>query len=167
MHSFDGDPVRAPLTVVARTVGVAVVLLLVPACTPERETPAAERAVSTPPTNASGGEAAFLKFLEDPANTKSWRWLCSAAAEGHTAAQFTVGVRYRDGLPPVTQNLPRAFLWFKAAETGGLTAAVLAREAVQKQLPDDAVEALRKRSGPLTEADCREGKVSSKKNPAQ
>jgi len=44
---------------------------------------------------------------------------------------------------------------------------VLAREAVQKQLPDDATESLRKRSGPLTEADCREGKVSSKKNPAQ
>ena len=69
---------------------------------------------------------------------------------------------YRDGLPPVAQNLPRAYLWFTTAAKGGLTAAALAREEVGKRLPEDAVSSLRKRSRPLTEADCRKGKSSSK-----
>lgn len=150
------------MTAVARIVCAAVGLLLIAACAQEPETPAPE-----PAANASGADADFARFMNDPTNPKSWRWLCRAAAGGHTAAQFTVAVRYRDGLPPVAQNLPHAFLWFMAAQKSGLTAAVLAREGVEKRLPEDEVEILRKRSDPLTEADCRLGKISSKKKRAQ
>jgi len=143
-------------------VSAAVVLLLFAACAQEPETPAPK-----PVADVSRADADFARFMNDPTNPQSWRWLCRAAVGGHTAAQFTVAVRYRDGLPPVEQNLPRAFLWFTAARKSGLTAAVLAREDVEKRLPEDEVETLRKRSAPLTEADCRQGKVSSKKKRTQ
>jgi hypothetical protein len=162
LHDLDGDAGREPMIVAVRTVGAAVGLLLIAACAQEPEPPAPE-----PVVGVSRADADFARFMNDPTNPESWRWLCRAAVGGHTAAQFTVAVRYRDGLPPVAQNLPRAFLWFTAAQKSGLTAAVLAREEVEKRLPEDKVEALRKRSKPLAEADCRQGRISSKKKRTQ
>jgi TPR repeat protein len=138
------------MTPFVRTVAAALVSLLAAACAQERETP--EPAVSPSQANIN-----FAMFMNDPTNRDSWRWLCRAAAGGHTAAQYIVGVRYRDGLPPVAQNLPRAFLWFTAARKGGLTAAALAGEDVAKRLPEGEAASLLKDFAPPTEADCREG----------
>jgi TPR repeat protein len=123
------------------------VSLLAAACAQEREAP-------EPAVSASEAKVSFAMFMNDPTNRESWRWLCRAAAGGHTAAQYIVGVRYRDGLPPVTQDLPRAFLWFTAAQKAGLTAAALAREDVARRLPVGEAAALDEDFVPPTEADC-------------
>ena len=108
----------------------------------------------TRPADRGDADTYFAMYLNDPANRESWRWLCRAAASGHSAAQYTVAVRYRDGLPPVRRDLGRAFRWFSAARTQGLTAAALAREDLAKRMPQEDVAALRKQSRTMTAVDC-------------
>jgi TPR repeat protein len=94
--------------------------------------------------------------LNDPTDPENWRWLCKAAADGNSAAQYTVAVRYRDGLPPVARNVGRAYRWFTAAVRNGLSAAAVARNDLQKSIPEADLKALRDDKKPLTEADCAE-----------
>ena len=98
----------------------------------------------------------FAMFMNDPTNRESWHWLCRAAAGGHSAAQYAIAVRYRDGLPPVRRNLQRAYRWFTAAQDQGLTAAALARESLARQMSESQTAELRKHRRQTTEADCRE-----------
>jgi TPR repeat protein len=124
-------------------------LLLLTAC-------ASEPAPTNPASAETSGDADtyFAMFVSDPTNRDSWQWLCRAAAGGIPAAQYNVGIRYRNGLPPVAQDPSRAYLWLTAASRNGLTAGTVAAEAVAKSLPERQLDDLRKRTAPLTQADC-------------
>lgn len=134
-----------------RIVLAGVAVLLTAACASEQDAPEPPPAVGR-----SDADTYFAMFVNDPTNRDGWRWLCRAATGGHAAAQYTVGVRYREGMPPVTRNASRAYLWFAAASRSGLTAATLAAEQVAKTLPEARLEKLRKESRSPAEADCRE-----------
>lgn len=141
------------------------------ACTPVRETgdgpdtQATDNASATSGTNvpASKPDATaaaesgnpLARFLDDPTNPESWRWLCQAAAGGNTAAQYTVAIRYRDGLPPVSRDVERAYRWLTAATRNGLSAAALARDDLARSIPETKLADLRKEKRTASETDCR------------
>lgn len=108
-------------------------------------------------TDTGTPQSAIARFLDNPGDPKNWRWLCKAAAEGNGAAQYTVGVRYRDGLPPVARNPRRAYRWFTAAVRSGLPAAAIARDDLVRSMPETEREALRKDRRVPSEADCADG----------
>jgi len=108
----------------------------------------------TPATTPDTGQSAIARFLDDPTDPGNWRWLCKAAAGGNSAAQYTIAVRYRDGLPPVARDAGRAYRWFTAAVRNGLSAAAVARDDLQKSIPEADLKALRDAKKPLAEADC-------------
>lgn len=136
------------LTVLAATLSLAC------ACAPRTEPAAA----SDEPAKSSTSDAgkAFATFMNNPTSQEGWRGLCRAAAEGHIAAQYTIAVRYRDGLPPVTRNLTRAYLWFSAARQGGLSAAAIARDDLEKSMTEDQLAEMRAEGKTVGEADCTE-----------
>lgn len=107
-----------------------------------------------PAASPDTGQSAIARFLNAPTDPGNWRWLCKAAADGNSAAQYTIAVRYRDGLPPVARNVGRSYRWFTAAVRSGLSAAAVARDDLQKSIPDADLKALRDDKRSLTEADC-------------
>lgn len=107
-------------------------------------------------TDNPEADVAVARFMNDPTNPDSWPWLCLAAARGNTAAQYTVAVRYRDGLPPVERNTTRAYRWFTAAIRNGLSAAALARSDMQKSIPDRTLAELRREKRAANKSDCAE-----------
>jgi len=137
------------MTPLFRPIVLVLALLLANGC-------ATHRTTTAPAKNEARGDTDSANFMKDPATLESWRWLCRAAARGHTAAQYAIAIRYRDGLPPVTRNLPRAYLWFTVAQRGGLSAATLALDDVMKDLTEEQRTALQHSPAAATEADCRD-----------
>lgn len=130
-----------------------------PTCGPGTSCDAKSGATATAAENSANSDnadakVAFAQFMNDPTNPDSWQWLCRAAAGGNSAAQYTVAIRYRDGVPPVARNTAQSYRWFTAAIRSGLSAAVLARDELQKSIPDKTLALLRDEKRPVTEADC-------------
>lgn len=149
---------RESMSLLFRFLPLAIPLLLTacaPDCGPGPDCREARAEAPAKPRRADADKHIAM-FMKDPANEDAWRWLCRAAADGHTAAQYTVAVRYRDGLPPVEQDIERAFLWFSAAQRGGLTAAAAARADMVAKLDEAEREALRELEAAAIEADCAE-----------
>lgn len=132
---------------------LAVAVLLTASCT-ESVDVGSESHPSSVTTDSGARQPAIARFLDDPGDPNNWRWLCKAAAEGNSAAQYTVGVRYRDGLPPVARDTGRAYRWFTAAVRNGLPAAAIARDGLTQSIPEAARKSLRTDKKPPTEADC-------------
>jgi hypothetical protein len=134
---------------------LAVAVLLTASCTESAVVDDGSGSRPSSVTPESGApQSAIARFLSDPGDPGNWRWLCKAAAEGNSAAQYTVGVRYRDGLPPVTRDTGRAYRWFTAAVRNGLPAAAIARDGLTQSIPEAALKSLRADKKLPTEADC-------------
>ena len=135
-----------------RIAACALLSIVVVACaTPENGTATENTAPEKSATNKPGApdrhqaETAFAMYINDPTNRDSWKWVCEAAAGGIGPAQYIVAVRYRDGAPPVSRDLPRAYFWFTAADRSGLVVAAIEREIVAKEISDKEARTAEKR----------------------
>jgi hypothetical protein len=48
-----------------------------------------------------------------------WQWLCLAAHNGDSTAQYKIGGLYADGKEPVSQDLVKAYVWYSLAAASG------------------------------------------------
>jgi len=153
-NESDGEARNRPMTRLFPLTALAATLALAAACAPRTEPVAASDKPAG--SHASDAGTAYTMFMKNPTSREGWRRLCRAAAEGHAAAQYTIAVRYRDGLPPVSRNLTRAYLWFSAARQSGLTAAAIARDDLEKTMSEDQLAEMRTEGKTVGEADCTE-----------
>ena len=86
-------------------------------------------------------EAQYLYAYRLNDFTKSWRWYCLAANQGHGKSRYAVGNFYRFGLGQVTQDPVKAYLWYTDAEHADI--ARFREELVSKMTPDQIAEAER------------------------
>lgn len=74
--------------------------------------------------NANAQYSVALSFLDGSAgirkdNEQAVKWMQSAAAQDHHAAQYQLGILYRSGLG-VQQNISEAIKWFRPAALAGI-----------------------------------------------
>ncbi len=49
-----------------------------------------------------------------------WQWMCLAANQKHPLAQHVMGIFYKGGREPVSQDLVRAYVWYRLLEINGV-----------------------------------------------
>jgi hypothetical protein len=70
----------------------------------------------------------YAALLED--RSESWKWICRAANQNYPKSQGLVGHYYRQGLDPIKQNLLKAYVWYKLAESNGFQAGEVTSEYI-------------------------------------
>ena len=60
-----------------------------------------------------------LAQLIEAGSAEQWMWYCRAATQGHAEAQFTIADHFEHGEGQVSQDLIKAYVWYRAAETNG------------------------------------------------
>jgi TPR repeat protein len=99
-----------------------------------------------------GREARFElgeKLFKDgtpEAKRAAWYWFCLAAQQHHAEAQHRLGLYHREGLDPVQQDLPQAYLWYELAADGRAGGAANDRATVARDLTPAQIAAAERRA---------------------